>query len=75
MRGDIKTQTEHITAMIEKGVYNQNMALSFLGLNTIPEGNRHFIQQQLMPLDKVDEVLAAQANKFNKEKQNNDGET
>ena len=75
LRGDIKTQTEHIRAMIEKGVYSPNMALRFLGQNTIPDGDRHFIQQQLMPLDKVDEVLANQGSNFNKETQNEDGET
>lgn len=60
LRGDINSQTEHIRAMIEKGVYSIDDGRGYLGLNKVDGGDRRFVQQQLMPLDRVDFVIDKQ---------------
>jgi HK97 family phage portal protein len=61
LKGDIAAQTSHIEKMLLYGVYNQNMALSFLDQNTIgPEGERRYVQQNMIPIDRVDDMLDKQ---------------
>ncbi|PRY10292.1 HK97 family phage portal protein [Pontibacter ummariensis] len=64
LRGDIKSQTEHIQNMMDRGVYSINDALSFLGRNTIgPEGERRLVQRNMVPLDRVDDVITLEQSK------------
>ena len=51
LRGDTRTQTEHIRTMSNIGVYSINDALGFLGQNGIgPKGDKRFIAQNMMEL-------------------------
>lgn len=65
LRGDIKSQTEHIQVMMDRGVYDIDDALRFLGQNTLPDGagKRRFVQRNMVPLDRVDDVITLELNK------------
>lgn len=62
LRGDSEAQSEFIDKMIKNGVYSINDGRRFLDLNTVENGDRHFVQQNLMPLDRTDEVIDQQNN-------------
>ncbi len=57
LRGDSSAQAEFIDKMIKNGVYSINDGRRFLDQNTIPEGDRHMIQRDRMPLDRFDEFV------------------
>jgi len=64
LRGDIKSQTEHIQVMMDRGVYSINDALRFLNQNTIgEEGDRRLVQRNMVPLDRVDDVITLEKSK------------
>lgn len=51
LRGDIKTQTEHIRTMSNIGVYSTNESRNFLGMNAIgEEGDKRFIAGNMIEL-------------------------
>lgn len=60
LRGDSEAQSNFIDTMIKNGVYSINDGRRFLDLNTVENGDRHFVQQNLMPLDRTDEVIDEQ---------------
>lgn len=64
LRGDIKSQTEHIQMMMDRGVYSINDALRFLGQNTIgPDGDRRLVQRNMVPLDRMDDIIQLEISK------------
>lgn len=42
LRGDLKTQTEHIVRMLEHGVYNVNESRAFLDMNPVDGGETRY---------------------------------
>jgi HK97 family phage portal protein len=68
LKGDIAAQTQHVREMMDRGVYNINMALAFLGQNTIGEpGERRMIMRNMVPLDRVDDTIKQETNQDNGE--------
>lgn len=59
LRGDSKTRSEFYRVMWNMGAYNANKILNLEGENPIPEGDRYYIPVNVMPSDKVDELLDA----------------
>lgn len=57
LQGDIKTRMEYIRTMIQNGVINQNEARTMEHLDEVEDGNRRWIQQNMMPMDKAEEIL------------------
>jgi HK97 family phage portal protein len=60
LRGDVATRKEYYKDGIQNGWLSQNDVRELEDMLTIEGGDRYFIQQNMMPLDKVDEVLANQ---------------
>jgi HK97 family phage portal protein len=51
LRGDIKTQTEHIRTMANIGVYSTNESRKFLGMNSVGDaGDKRFIAGNMIEL-------------------------
>lgn len=64
LRADIKSQTEHLQSMLDRGVYSINDARNFLDQNTIGEiGNKRMIMKNMQMLDRADEVIDAEISK------------
>ena len=63
--GDSDSTAKMIAATVQNGVMTANEWRKRLNLQTIPDGNRTYIQQNMMPTDMVDEVLE---NKYEKDK-------
>jgi HK97 family phage portal protein len=63
LRGDPKTRAEFYKTLWSTGAFSSNDILDWEEMDPIAGGDRHFVQQGFMPLDKVDEVLAKQGNK------------
>jgi hypothetical protein len=62
MRGDPKTRAEFYKALwAAGGAQSGNEIREWEDLDPIEGGERYFVQQGFMPLDKVDEVLARRA--------------
>jgi HK97 family phage portal protein len=57
LRGDAATYAEYINKMHQNGVYSINEIRKWDELTSVEGGDRHFVQQNLMPIDKVDEIL------------------
>lgn len=55
MRGDTAAQTAHLTAMLERGVYDINEARDYLDLNPIPDGEKRFVQLNMQLLENAGE--------------------
>jgi HK97 family phage portal protein len=62
LRGDAKTYAEYVRTMIQNGVYNQNEVRALEELPPAPGGDQYWIQQNMMPLDKAEEILTDKAN-------------
>lgn len=45
LRGDVKTRGEFYQRMLDRGVFTPNDVLRLEDMNTYPEGNKHFMQQ------------------------------
>ncbi len=65
LRGDSKAKAEYYSKAINTGWFSINDILELENRNPIEGGDRHFIQQGMMPLDKVDEVLENQGESSN----------
>jgi HK97 family phage portal protein len=52
LKGDMKTQTEHVVTMVREGIYNRDEAREYLGKNPIPDnlGEEYTIPAQYMKL-------------------------
>jgi HK97 family phage portal protein len=61
MRGDSAARASFYKSMFEVGAFSSNDILAFEDMNPVEGGDRHFVQQNLMPVDKVDEVLSKKA--------------
>lgn len=73
LKADIASQTEHIKAMLDRGVYEINDALNFLDRNTIGEmGKKRFIMKNMQPLDRMDEMISAEIEKNTPNSNNNE---
>lgn len=58
MRGDTAAQTAHIREMISASVYSGNDGREYLGLPPVAGGDRYYVNGAMIPIDKVDEVIA-----------------
>jgi HK97 family phage portal protein len=59
LRGDSKTRSEFYRKMWDMGAYNANKILKLEGENPIPEGDRYYVPVNVMPSDRIDELLDA----------------
>lgn len=60
LRGDLKTRQEYYRTMLTNGVYSVNTVLELEDMDPIgPEGDKHLVQVNLTPLDKVGEEKPA----------------
>ena len=58
MRADIKTRQEYYKTMYYMGTMSANDILALEDRNPIDDGDRYFVQQNLVPVDKIDEQMA-----------------
>jgi HK97 family phage portal protein len=73
LKADIASQTTHVQAMLDRGVYDINAALNFLDQNTIGElGKKRFVMKNMQPLDRVDAVIDAEISKNTPNTNNNE---
>lgn len=63
MRADATARSTFYQKMIQAGVLSIDEVRALEEMNNVPGGDRRFVQVNLMPLDKVDEVLASRAAK------------
>jgi HK97 family phage portal protein len=63
LRADATARANYYQKMLQAGVYSIDEVREMEERNTVPGGDRRFVQVNLMPLDKVDEVLASRATK------------
>lgn len=61
LRADIKTRFEAYRTAIQNGFMSPNMAAELEEWNPAEGGDQRFIQQNMMPIDKVDQVLSSQS--------------
>jgi len=61
LRGDADSRARFYTAMFNMGAISANEIRARENLNSVTDGDRYFVQQNLMPLDMVDEILKAKA--------------
>lgn len=60
MRGDSAARATYYKEMFGIGVFSQNDILELEDMNPIEGGNRHYVAgNNMVPIDKIDEVLAA----------------
>ena len=57
LRGDSKTRAEFYRTMWNMGVYNANKILNLENENPIDGGDRHYVPVNVMPSDRVDDLL------------------
>lgn len=57
LRGDIKTRVEYYRTMIQNGIMSQNEVREMETLNDVEGGDKRWIQQNMMPMDKAEEIL------------------
>lgn len=62
LRGDAKTEAEYNRTMIQNGVYSPNEVRAWSEMSPIEGGDQHWIQQNMMPIDKAEEILTAKSN-------------
>ncbi|QRQ99708.1 phage portal protein [Dyadobacter sandarakinus] len=62
LRGDHKSYAEFVAKMIQNGVYSQNEVRAWDELPSVEGGDQHWIQQNMMPLDKAEEILKGKSN-------------
>jgi len=60
LRGDSAARSGFYQIMLNSGAFSINDVRELENRNPIEGGDRHFVQQNMMPLDSVDDVLAAQ---------------
>lgn len=63
LRGDTNTRKEYYTSLIQNGVMSPNMAAEFEDLPTYEGGDQHFIQLNMVPVDKIADVVESQIKK------------
>ncbi len=61
LRGDTKAQTDHVVAMIQTGVYSQNMALDYLGETPFAGGEDHWMNLAYGTMDEIKKLLATKS--------------
>jgi HK97 family phage portal protein len=59
LRADATARANYYQKLIQAGVYSIDEVREMEERNKVPGGDRRFVQVNLMPLDKVDEVIAA----------------
>ena len=59
LRADATARANYYQKLLQSGVYSIDEVREMEERNAVPGGDRRFVQVNLMPLDKVDEVLAA----------------
>lgn len=59
LRGDLAARQSFYQSMIQNGVYSQNDVRSLEDMETFDGGDQRWIQQNMMPLDKAEEILMA----------------
>ena len=59
LRGDSKTRSEFYRKMWDMGAYSANKILNLEGENSVDDGDRRYIPVNVMPSDRVDELLDA----------------
>lgn len=57
MRADVATRTQHYKDMYYMGVMSANDISQLEDRNNVPGGDRYFVQQNLVPVDKLDQLL------------------
>lgn len=57
LRGDTETRAKYFTAGIQNGWLTPNDVRRLENMNTMEGGDRAFIQQNMMPIDSIDEIL------------------
>jgi len=62
LQGDIKTRMEYVRTMVQNGVISQNEARAMENLDEIKEGDEHWIQQNMMPMNDAKEILLSKKN-------------
>jgi len=60
LKGDTKARTEYYTSLIQNGVMSPNMAAELEDFETYEGGDQHFIQLNMVPVDKIAEVIQSQ---------------
>ena len=63
LRADATARANYYQKMVQAGIYSIDEVRAMEEQNQVPGGDRRFINSNLMPLDKVDEVLASRAAK------------
>ena len=62
LRGDIKTRMEYYRTMTQNGLISQNEAREMEQLDSVEGGDSRWIQQNMMPIDKAEEILMQKSN-------------
>lgn len=57
LRGDAATYAEYATKMVQNGIYTINELRDFDEMAPVEGGDRNWIQQNMMPIDRADEIL------------------
>lgn len=60
LRGDTNTRKEYYTSLIQNGVMSPNMAAELEDFPTYEGGDQHFIQLNMIPVDKIAEMVESQ---------------
>lgn len=63
LRGDINTQTEHDSKMLDHGVYTQNDILRRMKRPTHKDGDKRWMQAGVMPMDVAEKYYSGGDNK------------
>lgn len=63
-RGDYKTRMEGYRSAIQNGIMSQNEARALEDMAPFPGGDEHWIQMNMMPISKADEILSRAADQL-----------
>jgi len=64
LRADATARANYYQKLVQAGIYSINEVREMEERNRIEGGDRHLVQVNLMPLDKLDEALASRATKL-----------
>lgn len=61
LRGDSESRADLYRALFQSGALSPNDILKSEGMNPIPDGDRRFVPMNMIPLDRVDDIVPAPA--------------
>lgn len=62
LKGDAATYAEYVAKMLQNGIYTINEIRRFDEMSPVDGGDRNWIQQNMMPVDRADEILTSKYN-------------